>query len=191
MATTQHWLTRKVLLWRGGAGSDSSDDDDLSPDGAVAQRIRAELAAHVPLPDERFVIASTSDGRGMGLFVGAAPIEAGSYLFDYEGRILEQAEFDLTYPHARRADGPHADYAVGIEQADGDGVYVDAASPDESNIARYMNHADAETANCAAWTLAHPMPRVLIFAQEELAPGVELVWDYGRDYWEGREDEKT
>ena len=104
-----------------------------------------------------------------------------------EGRLLEQAEYDEKYPHARQG-GPYADYAVGIMQPDGRSVYVDAAEPHESNLARYMNHASGEAANCAAWTLAEPTPRVLIFASGDLEPGDELVWDYGERYWEGRAD---
>jgi len=70
-------------------------------------------------------------------------------------------------------------------------MYVDAANPQESNLARFMNHAEQEVANCVVWTVSLPAPRVLVFASELLAPGVELVWDYGADYWEGREAEKV
>ena len=45
-----------------------------------------------------------------------------------------------------------------------------------------------EHATCRAWTIAHPQPRVLIFAADDLQPGDEMTWDYGREYWEGRHD---
>lgn len=176
-------LCSRLLALRGG------EQDDLSPDGAIARRIRAELAAHRPLPDERFVVAETRDGRGKGLFVAEEPIEAGTYLFDYAGRVLDQSEYDARYPRSDQ-DRALAEYAVGIEQADGSYVYVDAADPSESNLARYMNHAEAEVANAVAWTLTEPSPRVLIFANQPLSAGVEIVWDYGRAYWEGRESEQ-
>lgn len=51
-----------------------------------------------------------------------------------------------------------------------------------------MNHADGESANCHAWTLAEPTPRVLLFAGVDLVAGEELVWDYGEAYWMGRKD---
>jgi hypothetical protein len=49
-------LCTRLIALRGGG-------DDLSADGDIAQRIRAELAAHEPLPDSRFAVAQTSDGR--------------------------------------------------------------------------------------------------------------------------------
>jgi len=186
--TRDQLLCPRLLALRGG---ERESDDDLSPDGAIARRIRAELAAREPLPNERFAVDPTRDGRGNGLYVADTPIEAGTYLFDYAGRVLDQSAYDAKYPHATRADGPHADYAVGIVQPDGASMYVDAANPQESNLARFMNHAEQEVANCVVWTVSLPAPRVLVFASELLAPGVELVWDYGADYWEGREAEKV
>ena len=103
--------------------------------------------------------------------------------------MLDQSEYDARYPRSDQ-DRALAEYAVGIEQADGSYVYVDAADPSESNLARYMNHAEAEVANAVAWTLTEPSPRVLIFANQPLSAGVEIVWDYGRAYWEGRESEQ-
>ena len=174
-----------LLRFRGGAS------DDLSPDGEIARRIRAELAAHRPLPDSQFAVAQTSDGRGKGLFVsGEEPIEQGAYLFDYGGRLIDQEEYDDKYPNAHTG-GPHADYAVGLVLDDGSSVYVDAAEPEESNLARYMNHAEPHAANVVAWTLTTPVPRVLLFVSEDVAPGEELVWSYGEGYWSGREGDRV
>ena len=174
------------MLYGGG----DAEGDDLSPDGAIAERIRSELAALQPLPDALFAVLETDDGRGMGLFVAGQAIEAGTYLFDYAGKLIEQWEYDELYPRAH-ASGPFADYAVGILMDDGRSVYVDAADPRESNLARFMNH-DAVAPNCHAWTLTNPVgnvpPRVLIFVGIDVAPGEELVWDYGDEYWKGRND---
>lgn len=175
-------LLMRLLGLRGG----EHEEDDLTPDGKVAQRIRRELAAHMPLPDDCFAVRATADGRGDGLY--AAPghsIPAGTFLFDYEGRVLETDEYGALY---QQADGPQADYAVGMTRPDGTSVYIDAADPAESNVARYMNHADGPAANCCAWTIVEPAPRVLIFASEDVEAGDELVWDYGESYWEGRVD---
>eukprot|EP00325_Prymnesiales_sp_UTEX-LB-985_P034556 CAMPEP_0174728882 /NCGR_PEP_ID=MMETSP1094-20130205/52598_1 /TAXON_ID=156173 /ORGANISM="Chrysochromulina brevifilum, Strain UTEX LB 985" /LENGTH=127 /DNA_ID=CAMNT_0015930889 /DNA_START=194 /DNA_END=573 /DNA_ORIENTATION=- len=127
MVLCQLLLLQRLLSFRGGVQHPddiSLMDEDLSPDGDIARRIRAELAAHQPLPASRFAVAETSDGRGKGLFVaGDKPIESGTYLFDYEGRLIEQEEYDTTYPNAR-AGGPYADYAVGMVLDDGRSVYV-------------------------------------------------------------------
>ena len=156
------WIQQRV---RG----EPSADEDLSADGAIAHRIRAELAALTRLPDERFVVASTGSTRGLGLFVADQAISSGTYLFDYVGRLLEQEEHDVRY-----APGARGDYVVGITRADGSRVYVDGAKIEESNIARYMNHADPASANCCCWTLADPAVRVMLFAASDLEAGEEL-----------------
>jgi len=174
------------------------EEEDLSASGPIAQRIRAELAAHSPLSDAAFSVGATAD-RGSGLFVAAKEgLAGGTYLFDYGGELLEQNEYDERYPkplpgQGGGGGGKSADYAVGIARPDGSSVYVDAADPAASNLARFMNHAEdgngePGSANCAAWTLWEPSPRVLLFAARDIEEGEELVWDYGEQYWEGRGD---
>lgn len=165
------------------------EDDDLSADGPIAARIRADLAAREPLPDSRFVVADTGEARGFGLFVGEEAIESGTFLMDYHGELLEQAEYDRRY---RAKDGStRADYVVGVDRPDGTRVYLDAVEKSKSNLGRYMNHADDATANCAVWTLLDPVPRVMIFAMQDLASGEELRWNYGANYWEDRDDKTS
>jgi hypothetical protein len=163
------------------AEGEAEEDDDLSADGPIARRIRAELAAHFPLPASTFRVDATRDGRGQGLFA-AAPIGAGSYLFDYEGELLDEREYARRYP-----DGVPADYAVGLDRADGSAVYVDGARLERSNIGRFLNH-DGGTPTCAMYTLADPAPRLLLFALQDMAVGDELTWDYGERYWRARDD---
>jgi len=168
--------------------SEESVSDDLSADGPIARRIRAELAAYKPLPDSRFRCVHTGSGRGFGLYVGELTIESGEYLFDYQGRTREDAEHTALYPE----DTGRSNYSVGILRSDGSTVFVDGTDPAESNLARYMNHADADADGCnvVAWTLAEPQPRVLLFASRALLPGEEMSWDYGSAFWAGREDEQ-
>ena len=164
------------------------EDDDLSADGPIARRIRAELAALDPLPDQHFAVAQTDDKRGRGLFVAqGVVIQQGTYIFDYDGQVLEQPDYDALYPEAS---GVRADYAIGILRPDGSSVYVDAADPSQSNLARYINHADADAPelNCRAWTQWDPVPRVMLYALRDLQSGEELLWNYGEGYWDGRED---
>ena len=103
---------RRVVLCAGGL---VNEDDDLSADGPIARRIRAELAAHVPLPDSRFRCAPTGSSRGLGLFVREQPISSGTYLFDYEGRVREEGEHARLYP----TDTARSNYSVGILRAVG------------------------------------------------------------------------
>jgi hypothetical protein len=164
---------------------DDFSSEDLSPDGAIAQRIRAELAALEPLAEACFVVAPSRQGVGLGLFVasGTPNIEASTYLFDYTGEELSAEQYHARYEGA----GRRADYAVGIETADNSAVYIDGADPDLSNIARYMNH-DGLQPNVRASTVFAPQPRLMLFALQDLVAGDELVWDYGESYWKGRDD---
>ena len=157
-------------------------EDDLSADGPVAQRIRQELAAMVPTPAADFILAETTDGRGRGLYA-AVPIDAGTFLFDYGGELIEQEEFASRYP-----DGTDAEYAVRLIRDDGSSMYMDAVlNTDGSNLARFMNHDDAAP-NCVMWTILTPQPRLMLFTQLPLAAGDELLWDYGEGYWQDRSD---
>jgi hypothetical protein len=173
------------------SGESSTDDllegEDLSADGPIAQRIRAELSAHEPLDASVFRVAHTGDpARGRGLYVSeGSAISSGTYLFDYEGELIDQQSYDARYsPESAK----QADYAVGLLLPDGRSVYIDAADEAQSNLARFMNHVDSDQANVVAWTLYEPTPRVLCFAARDLEAGVELRFDYGEEYWRDRDD---
>lgn len=188
----------QLIRFAGGATQEQGESEeeeagelDLSADGPVAKRILGEIAGLLPLPEEYFVVGDTTDGRGRGLFV-AKPIAAETYLFDFlddASAIIDQAEFERRYDSPT---GTHADYAVGVMLPDGVQVYLDAQDPSSSKHARYMNHAEDEPRrNCECWTLTPPMVgevRALLFASRDLAVGEEMCWDYGDEYWRGRDD---
>ena len=181
-------LTHVSLQAEEASADELLDGDDLSPDGPIAQRIRAELAAHEPLDASTFRVADTGDAaRGRGLYVSrGSTISSGCYLFDYEGEILDQQAFDERYP---AASAQRADYAVGLLNADGSSVYVDGADPTKSNVARFMNHVCEDEANVVVYTVYEPKPRVMLFAACDIESGAELRFYYGKRYWEGRDDQ--
>ena len=129
--------------------------------------------------------------KGDGLFA-AAPIADGTYLLDYVGEVIDEAEL-----YARYGDPADPRAAVGgayvFELADD--VFVDGADPDRSNLARYMNHAPAGGANVRRERLGGPLRLpgtrcdrgVRFFAKRDIAAGEELCFDYGADYWAGKE----
>mmetsp|Transcript_62899 Transcript_62899/g.172774 ORF Transcript_62899/g.172774 Transcript_62899/m.172774 type:complete len:469 (-) Transcript_62899:124-1530(-) len=166
-----------------GEEDEGNDGEDLSADGPLAQRLQADMASLVPLAAARFAVLDTQTSRGRGLFVGSERIPLGMYLMDYGGELLNEPQFDARYPS-----GEGADYAVGIDstQSGGQAVYIDAANPSMSNLARYMNHCDAAP-NCRAATLRSP-PRLMLFTTRDVEVGEELVWDYGARYWGQRPD---
>jgi len=169
--------------------NEEGDQEDLAADGPVARRILKEIATLPPLPDDRFVVAETVDGRGRGLYVADVPIAANTYLFDYRGELIDQTAFEARY---EGPEGPRSEYAISILLPDERSVYIDARDPRVSNVARFMNHAEATPGrNCECWTLSPPTTskvRALLFASRDLAVGEELCWDYGEKYWEGRND---
>ena len=118
-------------------------------------------------------------GRGRGLFATEF-IADGSYLMDYRGDVITLGQFLQRYPSFV---GTYV-FEVGPE------TFIDAADPKKSNIARFMNHGtSAQALNVKRVRRKWPQePRVLFFAARDIEAGEELCFDYGNDYWEGRED---
>eukprot|EP00854_Cymbomonas_tetramitiformis_P009028 gene9028-10698_t len=78
------------------------------------------------------VVRETGDVRGRGAYV-ANPIEEGTFLGDYEGELLDNAEYFKRYPSGV------ADYCIGVDPdyvLDG----VEVAKGDEFTIA-HINHS--------------------------------------------------
>lgn len=138
----------------------------------------------LPLPQEAFSVRDAPP-KGRGLFA-ARDIANGSYLFDYTGNIMRDAEYD-----------GRSDYAVGIANAAGMQFVVDASDP-LCGIHRFINHAPAGNTECnvvclrAAYQLETksisnaPPPRIHMFASRTIQTDEELCMDYGCEYWQGR-----
>lgn len=101
-----------------------------------------EMRMLVPLPDEVFQVKASSDPRrGQGLFT-ARDLDAGTFLFDYEGEVILE----------KSAEGVRrtllSDYSVGVVNTAGVSFIVDAMDPERSNLARYMNHSPSTSHKC-------------------------------------------
>ncbi len=99
---------------------------------------------------------------GIGLFAGEE-IQKGVCVIEYTGRIL-----------------------AGKEADEGGGKYLFEVSPRKTidgnvrtNPARYINHSCRP--NCEA--VIHG-GRVFIFSRKRIAPGTELTYDYGKEYFD-------
>ena len=125
------------------------------------------------LPPTHFAVAPSA-GKGDGLFA-QAPIEAGAFLFAYEGEALDEDALFERYPSG---DGR---YIACIT----DSLYVDGCDPSKSNEARWINHASPQNANLR-WKKQRfgPRPAMRFYAQREIAAGEELTFDYKAEYWE-------
>ena len=73
------------------------------------------------------------------------------------------------------------DYIFRVE----DDLYVDAEDPKHANWCRFINHsADANLrVKSLAFSGITGEPRVWFVATRDIAPGEELCFDYGEDYW--------
>ncbi|KXZ51234.1 hypothetical protein GPECTOR_13g721 [Gonium pectorale] len=123
------------------------------------------------------VVRPTGDARGNGAFA-AACIPAGTHIADYSGDLLDRAAFDARYP-----DGV-GDYSMAVDHE----YVLDAASlaPLTSSFhAVHMNHS-AVRPNVRRY-YRRSERRVSFFASADIEPGQELLYDYGRAYWYGRE----
>jgi len=123
---------------------------------------------------------------GLGLFA-VRPLRRGTFLMDYLGESLTEAEFTERY-----AEGGVADYGLeldGIAPWDAP-VFVDARDPAKSNPARYMNHASDDNCNVRKVKQRLPFRALRLYAARDIQAGDELLWDYGPDYWRGREDKR-
>jgi hypothetical protein len=130
-----------------------------------------------PRPAGSIKVLPTEDGRGNGAFATMA-ITKGSYLCDYEGDLLNRQEFESRYP-----DGV-GDFATGIDEE----WTLDAAPlvKDTSTFhAVHMNHSRYRSNVCRYYHRG--AQRVSFFAARDIAGGEELLYDYGRGYWRGRE----
>lgn len=151
------------------------------------------LASH---PDA-FVVLDAGD-KGKGLFC-TCHVPKGTYLFDYAGELLSQAEYDARYPNQV------SDYAAALRTHDGSMRFIDAQNEEcmlieectlvdgaeacslvsHCSPARWMNHDD-RTPNVGRRSF-HPSdsatPRILMYTLVDLQPGDEMQWDYGKGYW--------
>ncbi len=100
---------------------------------------------------------------GLGLFA-AAPFQKGEQIIEYTGEIISEAE-------ANRRGGKYLFELNEHSTIDGKG---------RDNIARYINHSCKP--NCYP-ELNEDETRVFIFAKRKIAPGEELTYDYGTDYY--------
>lgn len=97
--------------------------------GLTTAKFLSNQESQPPCPASHFEVAP-SPGKGSGLFATCA-IEPGTYLFDYEGEILDEDAFFARYPNA---DGR---YIAGLT----DDYYIDGKSPPFEPIRWSIMHA--------------------------------------------------
>ena len=102
---------------------------------------------------------------------------------DYLGEEMDDAAVNERY-----RDLIEARYLLGLRGPLGlDQTWIDAVNPQKSNLGRYINHG--RPASLRKVRQRFPDRRLRFFAARDLEVGEELTFDYGDDYWLGREDE--
>ena len=103
----------------------------------------------------------------------------GSYLFDYTGELLEPIEYSARYPDQV------SDYTAATRTPDGRMFFIDGRDPHLGEPGRWMNHNDGQpNVGRRSFFPKDAPPRILMHALNDLYPGDELEWDYGKGYWD-------
>lgn len=113
-------------------------------------------------PRHRNVVVKRSQA-GLGLFAGTS-FTKGELVIEYTGERISEAE-------ANRRGGKYLFELNDDWTIDGKG---------RDNLARYINHSCRP--NCEP-ELHEDETRVFIYAKKNIAPGEELTYDYGTDYF--------
>jgi uncharacterized protein len=102
---------------------------------------------------------------GLGLFA-TTPIAKGTFIVEYRGRRIGHAE-------AERREARGARYMFEIDGR----ATIDGSS--RRNLARYANHSCRPNAESDL-----RKGKVILRAIKDIAPGEQITYDYGRDYFE-------
>jgi SET domain-containing protein len=110
---------------------------------------------------KKFAVRRSS--AGLGLFA-TVPLQKGDLVIEYTGEIISDAE-------AQRRGGKYLFELNDEWTIDGKG---------RGNLARYINHSCQP--NCYP-ELNETETKVFIYAKRKIAPGEELTYNYGTDYF--------
>jgi SET domain-containing protein len=150
------------------------------------------------------LVKPTVDNKGLGAF-STIPIIAGAWVGEYHSEVLTRRQVEARYwktkkrqvadrrwikSRKQRNQGLSGDYLFDM----GDDIFLDAEDVDVSGWCRFMNHAPSARCNvetrCTRQTwngngTASVDPRLWYVALCDIAPGEELLYDYGDSYWDG------
>ena len=155
---------------------ESADDDVASPAMSAAGGGGGGGVAAAPLA------CAPAGAKGRGVFA-RAPVASGSLIGRYEGRRLSAEEMAAKYDQRVAP----ADYVWKVHA----NLFLDASDRADGNYLRYVNHADlGDPLINVEPRVVMPLGAVYYFAARDIAPGEELLVNYGERYWQGREHQK-
>lgn len=121
-----------------------------------------------------------SGSKGQGLFAKRS-IEEGALIGRYNGELLTLEEYDTKLEEMEPGQGM---YVMEMNN----GYVLDGENPTKSTFLRYINHS-VRRANCEAVEVVDtqssgPFAAVAVQAGRDIAVGEELLFDYGKAYWD-------
>jgi hypothetical protein len=128
-------------------------------------------------------VRDTGTCKGYGAFCISDEIPPCEFLGFYEGTVV-------TYGHNDANDYPKGDYLMSL---DGGVTFLDGydRARDRSVFSpAHLNHADKGPASKANCIRIFEEGRVAFFTARTIKVGKELCFDYGSNYWRGREKQK-
>mmetsp|Transcript_1773 Transcript_1773/g.5006 ORF Transcript_1773/g.5006 Transcript_1773/m.5006 type:complete len:218 (-) Transcript_1773:80-733(-) len=150
----------------------------------VGWRGKPSVAWTEPLAIGDGVEVKASSGKGEGLFA-TRTLPKGTFVMDYLGEVMSDDEVNERYPNLL-----DARYLLELRGVWGlEPTYVDAVAKDKSNLGRYINHA-GRASNLRKARQRWPSRVLRFYARRDILVGEELSFDYGDDYWIGREAER-
>ena len=174
--------------WGGGEAGlmcveSQEEEDAMMPPAVTSETADASYpfvaAGHVCEGDALSLglveVRHTGTAKGHGVFALVA-LAQNHWIGDYVGEVLTQAQYAARYPN------DDACYVLGANED----YNVDAANPSCSSYVRYLNHADAETANVFFDVRKVRRQRakdIKFYTSRSVQPGEELCFDYGKQFW--------
>eukprot|EP00908_Phaeocystis_cordata_P023567 Transcript_6013.p1 GENE.Transcript_6013~~Transcript_6013.p1 ORF type:complete len:236 (-),score=99.50 Transcript_6013:340-1047(-) len=156
---------------------------DEAAAAAAAAAPSAKVAAAQIAPKEQDALAlelvevrDTGSAKGMGLFA-RQELPDNTWVGDYLGEVLSQEQYLQRYPNE------DPDYVLAANTD----YNIDAADPARSSFLRYANHSsDFNMIYDVLRVRGRRDKQVKFYTSRRVAPGEELVFDYGEQYWTDR-----
>ncbi|KAK3281747.1 hypothetical protein CYMTET_10481 [Cymbomonas tetramitiformis] len=153
---------------------------EIAPNGDVHVLVGVPPEAPPVDPTTAIEVKDTGDERGRGAFA-TIKLPARTYIGDYEGELLTRSECSARYGDAV------GEYVHIIDE----NYCIDAAKKAQSQTvftAGHMNHSRAR-ANVVR-KVRRRTQQVSFYTKEQLKVGDELLYDYGQEYWDDKQEEE-
>ena len=154
-----------------GSGTSGGSSSSLSADKRPYNCLLGPGCGNRALQEQRqpLLELQPTRGKGWGCFAGA-DITSGSYVTEYMGEIINEAE-QLRRMEEYKKTGEAHYYLMEIDS----NQYIDARF--KSNLARFINHSCAPNCELQRWNV-EGYTRIGIFAIDDIRKGEEITYDY-------------